>query len=68
MPRRIAQGIRVTPVERELSDEALDFIVEAALRRAALVADLKSALVAGDQARIVAAARRVCGLQEEKEQ
>ena len=64
MPRRIAQGIRVTPVERELSDEALDFIVHSALRRAALVGDLKLALMAGDQARIVSLARRVCGLEE----
>ena len=68
MPRRAAQAIRVTAVERELTDEALDCIVEAALRHAALVGDLKSALLAGDQARIVAAARRVCGLEGEVKQ
>jgi hypothetical protein len=68
MPSRIAQGILVAPVERELSDESLNFIVEAALRRAALVANLKSALLTRSQAQIVAAAKRVCGLEEESEE
>jgi hypothetical protein len=69
MPRKTtSQGVHVTPVEREpLTDETLDHIVEAALRRAALVGDLKSALLARDQPQIVAAARRVCGLPEESE-
>jgi hypothetical protein len=68
MPRKTSQGVHVTPVEREpLTDEALNHIVEAALRRAALVGDLRSALLAGDEPRIVASARRVCGLEEESE-
>jgi hypothetical protein len=63
MPRK------VTPVKREeLTDEARDSIIRAALRRAGLVGDLKAALLAGDQFEITAAARRVCGLKEELEQ
>jgi hypothetical protein len=67
MARRAAQAVRVTAVERPLTDEALGPIVEAALRRAALVGDLKAAVLAGDAARVMMLARRVCGLEEESE-
>jgi hypothetical protein len=52
------------PVERELTDGALAEIVDAALRRAALVRAMREALEAGDDVRALELARQVAGLEE----
>jgi hypothetical protein len=57
-------SIRVTPVVRELSDDDLGVIVEAARRRAALVGELRAALEAGDNDLALRLARKVAGLEE----
>lgn len=48
---------------QELTDEDLDLIVSIAEQQAEAMRELKSAIDAGDPARIVEAARRVCGLE-----
>jgi hypothetical protein len=63
MPKK-RPAITVTPVMRELSDDDLDVIVQAAHRRAALMGELKAALLAHDDRRSLELARRACGIQE----
>jgi hypothetical protein len=63
MPKK-QSAISVTPVMRELTDDDLSVIVEAAQRRAALVGELKAALLAGDNDLALTLARKVCGLEE----
>jgi hypothetical protein len=63
MPRK-QPAISLVPVARELSDSDLGVIVEAAQRRAALVGELRAALLAGDDVLALKLARRVTGLEE----
>jgi hypothetical protein len=58
------QRIELKPEFRELTDDDLSVIVEAAHRRAALVGELKAALLAGDNDLALTVARKVCGLEE----
>lgn len=64
MPKRKEAALSLVPVARELSDDDLGVIVEAAQRRAALVGELREALLAGDDVRALRLARRVAGLEE----
>lgn len=54
----------VLPVARELGDDELKGIVEAAQRRAALVGEMRKALVAGDNDLALRLARELAGLEE----
>jgi hypothetical protein len=63
MPKKSAT-VSVLPVMRELSDDDLSVIVEAARQRAALVSQLREALMAGDDRLALEVARKVCGLEE----
>jgi hypothetical protein len=63
MPKK-QPSVSLVAVGRELNEDDLSVIVEAAQRRAALVGELKAALVAGDDQRALALARKVCGIQE----
>jgi hypothetical protein len=58
------RGIKLKPVPRELSDDDLGVIVEAAQRRAALMRELRAALVTGNDALALKLARRATGLEE----
>jgi hypothetical protein len=62
MPRK-QSAISVMPVMRELTDDDLGVIVEAAHKRAALVGAMREALVAGDNDLALRLARRVAGLE-----
>ena len=63
MPRK-RPAVTLTPVMREVTDDDLTVIVEAARKRAELVADMREALIAGDSALALRLARRVAGLEE----
>jgi hypothetical protein len=58
------QRIELKPEFKELTDDDLGVIVEAAHRRAALVGELKAALLAGDNDLALKLARKVAGLEE----
>jgi hypothetical protein len=57
--------VSLVPVARELTDDDFTAIVEIAQRRAALVGELKAALLAHDDAHALELARRVCGIDQE---
>jgi hypothetical protein len=57
--------ISVMPVMRELTDDDLGVIVEAARKRAALVGELRVALEGGNNDLALKLARRVAGLEEQ---
>ena len=63
--RRQQTAAAVVAVSRELTDDDLGVIVEAAQRRAALVSDMRRALETGDDAVALRLARRVCGLEQQ---
>jgi hypothetical protein len=63
MPKK-QPSVSLVPVARELTDDDLGVIVEAAQQRAALVGELKAALLAGDDRLALKLARQICGLQE----
>jgi hypothetical protein len=65
MPKK-QPSVSLVPVARELTEDDLNVIVEAAQRRAALVGELKAALVAGDDRLALALARKVCGIDQQE--
>ena len=64
MPKRKQPSISLVPVARELTDDDLGAICEAARKRAALVGEMRQALLAGEDALALKLARRVAGLEE----
>ncbi len=64
MPNK-RSAILALPVVREVTDDELVAIVDAAQRRAALVAEMREALMAGDRELALSLARRVAGLERE---
>jgi hypothetical protein len=64
MPKRKQPAISLVPMARELTDDDLGVIVEMARKRAALVGEMRAALVAGDNDLALRLARRVAGLEE----
>jgi hypothetical protein len=64
MPRA-ARSFHLEPVARELTDEALAGIVDAALRRAALVRAMRDALQTGDDQHALELARELVGLEKQ---
>jgi hypothetical protein len=65
MPKKQAAILSLVPVARELTDDDLAAIAEAAHRRAVLVGELKAALLACDDQLALRLARKVCGIEEE---
>ena len=67
MPRKSRATPDITPVPRELTDEAVHDIVAAAVQWArrdeALIAEMREALTADDHDRLVQAARALCGIE-----
>jgi hypothetical protein len=58
-------AISVLPVARELTDDVVGKIVEAAQRRAALMAELRDALMTGENELALRLARQATGLERE---
>jgi hypothetical protein len=63
VPKKQA-AISLVTVARELTDDDLAAIAEAAHRRALLVGELKAALLVGDDQLALRLARKVCGIEE----
>jgi len=63
---RISEPL-ITPVFRDFTAESAAEIIDIALRRAALVGDMRTALEAGDKDRALELAREVAGLEVVKQ-
>jgi hypothetical protein len=58
-------SVSLVPVARELTEDDLSAIVDAARKRAELVGEMKAALLAHDDQLALELARKVCGIDQE---